>query len=121
MKSICRVLALMIPLAFPLSAHADTAHDLNEAAFWLEGKTRATGAGVTSDDARRHLGIRACRKRLLSCFWTRDYAYMLEGCPEAFTNAELKTLATRWSMPFGTYDGRLRGRVHRRRDGTQVL
>ena len=47
--------------------------------------------------------IRACRRRMHSgraafppqvgshydAFWLRDYAYMLEGCAEAFTDKEL--------------------------------
>ena len=38
-------------------------------------------------------------------FWTRDYAYMVEGCPEAFTNTELTNSCLTFVNNIGTYNG----------------
>ena len=93
MRSICRLLMLMISFASALSAYAqyaNTPHDLNEAAFWLEGKTQqlVRGSRATMPDGTS--GFEPAASGFYPCFWTRDYAYMVEGCPEAFTPAELK-------------------------------
>ena len=105
MKSISRVLMLTIPLAFALSAHADTQHDLNEAGFWLEAKSqqlvrqsRATMSDGTS-------GFEPAASGYYPAFWTRDYAYMVEGCPEAFTNTELTNACLTLVNAIGPYNG----------------
>ena len=81
MKSISRVLMLMVPFAFALSARADTQHDLNEAGFWLEAKSQqlVRQSQVTMFDGTS--GFEPAASGYYPAFWTRDYAYMLEGCP----------------------------------------
>ena len=68
-----------------------TATALREATFWLEAKSQqllrqsrvAMNNGATAFIPQAGGGYRA--------FWLRDYAYMLEGCPEAFTHEEMKS------------------------------
>ena len=81
---------LFVPTFLAYAQYANTPHDLNEAAFWLEAKAQqlVRGARVIMPDGTP--GFEPAASGFYPCFWTRDYAYMLEGCPEAFTNAELK-------------------------------
>jgi hypothetical protein len=72
-------------------AKLSTVKDLPVAQQWLEAKSREL--------------IRACRRTMddgaaafppqagkgYEAFWLRDYAYMLEGCSEAFTDDELRS------------------------------
>lgn len=61
-----------------------------EAIRWLEAKSkqmiragqRATNSGIAAFPPQVGSGYEA--------FWLRDYAYMLEGCPEAFSERELR-------------------------------
>ncbi len=63
---------------------------IQEALRWLEGKSRemirasrrAMKGGIAAFPPQAGSGYEA--------FWLRDYAYMLEGCPEAFTDQELR-------------------------------
>jgi beta-mannosidase len=65
--------------------------NLREATYWLEAKSQqlvrqsrsAMNDGTPAFIPQAGGGYRA--------FWLRDYAYMLEGCPEAFTHQELKS------------------------------
>jgi sucrose-6-phosphate hydrolase SacC (GH32 family) len=61
-----------------------------EAIHWLEAKSqemirasrRTMKSGISAFPPQAGGGYEA--------FWLRDYAYMLEGCPEAFSNQELR-------------------------------
>jgi hypothetical protein len=76
-------------LAAALPANAGVTN-LQEATYWLEGKSQqlvrqsrtAMNDGTSAFPPQAGGGYQA--------FWLRDYAYMLEGCPEAFTPQELK-------------------------------
>jgi hypothetical protein len=105
MKSINGMLALMIPLTFVLPLRADTAHDLNEAGFWLEAKAQqlVRRSRVTMSDGTS--GFEPAASGYYPAFWTRDYAYMIEGCPEAFTHTELKNACLTLVNAIGTYIG----------------
>jgi hypothetical protein len=105
MKSINGILAIVIPLAFALPACADTAHDLNEAAFWLEAKAQqlVRGSRVTMPNGTS--GFEPAASGFYPAFWTRDYAYMVEGCPEAFANDELKNACLTLVNAIGPYNG----------------
>lgn len=79
----------MLPLC-AASARADSEqHDPRRAVDWLSAKckgmirasarTMADGTTAFPPQVGSHYGA----------FWLRDYAYMLEGCPEAFSEKEL--------------------------------
>ena len=81
-------------VAAVLPANAGVAN-LQEATYWLEGKSqqlvrqsRATMNNSTAAFAPQAGPI------VYDAFWLRDYAYMVEGCPEAFTQQELKDSCT---------------------------
>ena len=65
-------------------------NDLAQAAEWLQ----ATSQQLIRDSRRRMTdGVTAFPPQVgagYEAFWLRDYAYMLEGCPEAFSEQELR-------------------------------
>jgi hypothetical protein len=68
---------------------AEPAPSLDEAVTWLQTETKKM-----IRESRREMpnGIAAFPPQAGSgyeAFWLRDYAYMLEGCPEAFSRKEL--------------------------------
>ena len=105
MRSICRTLVLMIAFGPVFPVYADTAHDLNEAGFWLEAKSLqlVRQSQVTMFDGTS--GFEPAASGYYPAFWTRDYAYMLEGCPEAFTNTELTNSCLTFVNNIGAYNG----------------
>jgi hypothetical protein len=64
--------------------------DANEAGVWLEGKSLQLirGSRATMNDGTSAFLPQAGSG--YNCFWLRDYAYMLEGSPEAFSKTELR-------------------------------
>ncbi|MCC7084305.1 MAG: hypothetical protein IT427_04780 [Pirellulales bacterium] len=65
-------------------------NDFSEAARWLQDTSRQL-----IRDSRRRMddGVAAFPPQAgagYEAFWLRDYAYMLEGCPEAFSEQELR-------------------------------
>jgi hypothetical protein len=105
MKLIDGMLALTISLAFALPICADTAHDLNEAGFWLEAKSQqlCRQSRITMHDGT--LGFKPSTDNTYPLFFVRDYAYMLEGCPEAFTATELRNASLFFINAIGTFNG----------------
>ncbi len=78
----CGVLAGVLPASEPVPS-------LDEAVAWLQTETKKM-----IRESRREMpnGVAAFPPQAGSgyeAFWLRDYAYMLEGCPEAFTPQEL--------------------------------
>ena len=87
-----RVFAALIlaAIAIPCDAAVSTTY---EAGMWLEGKSlqliRASRTNMDDGTAAflpNAIGIGGYNW----AFWVRDYAYMLEGSPEAFTKQELR-------------------------------
>ena len=70
--------------------HSAAVNDLAQAAEWLQ----ATSQQLIRDSRRRMTdGVAAFPPQAgagYEAFWLRDYAYMLEGCPEAFSEQELR-------------------------------
>jgi hypothetical protein len=72
-------------------SHTSTATALREATFWLEAKSQQL---LRQSRAAMNNGAPAFMPQAgghYRAFWLRDYAYMLEGCPEAFTHDEMKS------------------------------
>ncbi len=105
MRSICRTLALMVAFGPVLCVHADTAHDLNEAGFWLEAKSQQLVRQSQVTMSNGTSGFEPAASGYYPAFWTRDYAYMVEGCPEAFTNTELTNSCLTFVNNIGAYNG----------------
>lgn len=67
-----------------------TVDDIDQAAEWLQ----VTSQKLIRDSRRRMTdGVAAFPPQAgagYEAFWLRDYAYMLEGCPEAFSEQELR-------------------------------
>jgi hypothetical protein len=64
--------------------------NLSEATFWLEAKSQQL---LRQSRTIMNNGTAAFIPQAgggYQAFWLRDYAYMLEGCPEAFTAQEMK-------------------------------
>lgn len=64
--------------------------DTREAGVWLQGKSLelVRSSRTTMQDGTAAFVPQAGAG--YDAFWLRDYAYMLEGCPEAFTRQELR-------------------------------
>ena len=90
-----RTILLLLTLCLFLQADIRAAEprppaSVQEAVRWLEAKSgemirasrRKTNSGIAAFPPQAGSGYEA--------FWLRDYAYMLEGCPEAFSNQELR-------------------------------
>jgi hypothetical protein len=105
MRAIYRILGLTLLVALALQAYADTAHDLNEAGFWLEAKAQQLVRGSRATMPNGTLGFEPAASGYYPAFWTRDYAYMVEGCPEAFSSTELKNACLTLVNAIGTYNG----------------
>src|SRR5215213_8013258 len=62
---------------------------IDEAVHWLQHKSQQL---IRASRHAMHDGTTAFPPQVGShydAFWLRDYAYMLEGCPQAFTDDEL--------------------------------
>lgn len=105
MKTICHALILMISLAPAAPVFAATPHELNEAGFWLEAKAQqlVRQSRVTMSDGTS--GFKPGTMGDYPAFWTRDYAYMVEGCPEAFTKTELTNACLTFVKAISTFNG----------------
>ncbi len=81
------LIACSVPLP---TLHGEEPHTVEQAVAWLRAKSsemiaasrRTMNNGVTAFPPQVGSGYEA--------FWLRDYAYMLEGCPEAFSDKELR-------------------------------
>jgi hypothetical protein len=86
-----RVLSALTIVAIALPCHAapTTAY---EAGMWLEGKSLQLirSARTTMNDGTAAFLPNAGTGGYNWAFWLRDYSYMLEGSPEAFTKQELR-------------------------------
>ena len=68
---------------------ADEPRTLEQAVQWLHQKSLAM---IPASRRTMHDGVAAFPPQVgggYEAFWLRDYAYMLEGCPDAFTDKEL--------------------------------
>ena len=95
MRSICRVFALVICLSPALSAYAQTTftntpQGLNNAAFWLEADSLSMVRQSRTTESNGTYGFEPCCTGFYNNFYPRDYDYMLQGCPEAFSNTEME-------------------------------
>ena len=63
---------------------------LSEATYWLEAKSQQLVRQSRSHDDNGTSAFIPQAGGGYQAFWLRDYAYMLEGCPEAFTTQEMK-------------------------------
>ena len=90
-RRIARLGSTLIVVAFALSARGKSPPEtLQSAVAWLEERSsqmihdcrRTTRNGIAAFPPQVGGGYEA--------FWLRDYAYMLEGNPRAFTDQELK-------------------------------
>jgi hypothetical protein len=64
--------------------------DLPQAVHWLEAKSRELIRGSRREMAGGTAAFLPQAGAGYDAFWLRDYAYMLEGCPEAFSERQLR-------------------------------
>ena len=92
MRLVYRVSVLVLCLSPALSATAqqfsNTQQGLNNAAFWLEADSLSMVRQARTTMSDGTYGFWPCCTGFYNHFYPRDYAYMLEGCPEAFSNTE---------------------------------
>jgi len=77
------------PRGYTIPPHGRPA-SLEEAIHWLEAKSREL---IRASRRTMKGGVAAFPPQAgggYEAFWLRDYAYMLEGCPEAFSDQELR-------------------------------
>jgi hypothetical protein len=84
--------AVLLSGLLPRAADAEVGKvdNLPQAVGWLEAKSRGLIRGSRREMAS---GVSAFLPQAgagYDAFWLRDYAYMLEGCPEAFSDRELR-------------------------------
>lgn len=72
------------------STHAASQADIREAAFWLEGKAMQVIRKSRVNMSDGTSGFTPDGNNYYPAFWLRDYAYGLEGCPEAYTATEIR-------------------------------
>lgn len=86
-KRLVYALGIVVAAALPGSAAVT---NLQDATYWLEGKSQQLirQSRTTMSDGTSAFPPQASGG--YQAFWLRDYAYMLEGCPEAFTPQEMK-------------------------------
>ncbi len=77
----------MMAIAIPCRAAPTTAY---EAGVWLEGKSLQLIRGSYRSMNDGTAAFLPQTGSNYNAFWLRDYAYMLEGSPEAFSNDELR-------------------------------
>ena len=89
MLSLWRVAFASILLLTVIPCRA-AAPNAREAGVWLQGRSLQLIRGA---QAKMNDGTSAFLPQVglnYNAFWLRDYAYMLEGCPEAFSDMELR-------------------------------
>ncbi len=96
MRSIGRVFALLICLSSAVSAYAqtfsNTSQGLNNAAFWLEADSLSMVRQARTTLSNGTYGFWPCCTGFYPNVYPRDYDYMLQGCPEAFSNTEMENM-----------------------------
>ena len=97
MRLTFRVLALAICFIPAWAARAqttfsNTAQGLNNAAFWLEADSLSMVRQARVTLSNGTYGFWPCCTGFYANVYPRDYDYMLQGCPEAFSNAEMENM-----------------------------
>ena len=93
MRSFSVFCVLIVVVLFAKTSIADETSrpkSVEEAIRWLDAKSREM---IRASRRTMNSGMAAFPPQAgggYEAFWMRDYAYMLEGCPEAFTDQELR-------------------------------
>jgi hypothetical protein len=88
--------AVLIGGACGIRVDAETpeAEDLPQAVRWLDAKSRELIRGSRREMAGGTAAFLPQAGAGYGAFWLRDYAYMLEGCPDAVSDRELRDACT---------------------------
>jgi hypothetical protein len=87
---IVQALGLSVPATQAGDRSPKRPSTVEEATRWLEGKSKEMIRASRRTMKNGTAAFPPQAGRGYEAFWLRDYAYMLEGCPEAFSDRELR-------------------------------